>query len=390
MAQQGKILIVEDEKELAEMLEYNLRKHGFATLTAQDGLTGCRLAGAERPDLILLDILLPDLDGWEICKLVRGHPDEQMATIPVIMLTALGSRDDRLKGLELGADAYIPKPYSMREVIIRAKQLIEKRRKQTSMASEIAALKTQAALQADLQNMLFHELSNQMVVIRGFSAMLGKKLRDTALEKPADYADAINRSSEYLGNLAEEFLLVGKFESGTLVLPVEVLDFGRVLDETVNLYRPLADQKGVSLIVEGDRSSAPARLNHAATRLVISNLLDNAIKYSPGNTAVKIRLQRESNHHLAVLVRDQGPGIPVGDTDKIFEKFYRSPGSAERNRGAGLGLYLAKILTGAMGGWIEVTNLPGEGSCFTARFAAWQVGEEKDAPNENPLPVETS
>ncbi|MEJ2699818.1 MAG: hybrid sensor histidine kinase/response regulator [Desulfuromonadales bacterium] len=371
------------------MLVYNLRNHVFTTLIAHDGLTGCRLAGAERPDLILLDILLPDLDGWEICKLVRGHPDPEMATTPIIMLTALGSRDDRLKGLELGADAYIPKPYSMKEVLISARRLIEKRWRQSVMAGEIAVLKNRAALQADLQNMLFHELRNQMVVIQGFSTLLGKNLRNTALEKPADYADAICRSSEYLGNLAEEFLLAGKFESGTLELPVEVLDLGRVLKETLELYQPLAHEKGISVHIENGTSAAPARLNHAAVRLVISNLLDNAIKYSPRKSSVKVGLQWEADGHITVRVEDRGPGINAGEAELIFNKFFRGSDTVEKSRGSGLGLYLAKTLTEAMGGSIEVKSLPGEGSCFTARFPAWKAGEETDVGKEKTLAAES-
>lgn len=386
MVEQGKILIVEDETELAEMLEYNLRSHGFATLTACDGLSGCRMAGAERPDLILLDILLPDLDGWEICKLLRGHPDEQMATTPIIMLTALGSREDRLRGLELGADAYIPKPYSLREVLATAKQLVDRRRKQTEMAGEIAALTTRAALQADLQSLVFHELRNQMLVIRGFSTLLGKKLKDKALEKPAGYADAIFRSSEYLGNLAEEFLLAGKFESGSLELPLEVLDLWRVLEETVELYRPLAEEKGIALDLEKETPSNPARLNPGAARLVISNLLDNAIKYSPRKTPVKVALQR-SDHRVALRVEDRGPGIPAEETGRIFEKFYRCSSRAGESRGSGLGLYLAKILTEAMGGSIEVKSVPGEGSCFIALFSGSQAGETGSRREENLYPV---
>lgn len=389
MVEHGKILIIEDEEELAELLEYNLRQQGFVTLSANDGLTGCRLAGAEKPDLILLDLLLPDLDGWEICKLIRGHPDERMATTPIVMLTALSSPNDRLKGLELGADAYLPKPFALKEVFIQARRLIEKHRREAGLAGEIALLRRRAALQADLQSMLFHELRNQILVISGFSTLLGNNLQDSAQEKPAGYAEAIRRSSAYLGDLAEEFLLAEKFEAGVLQLPGEVLHLGRLLEETAGLYRPVADGKAISLALEEEPTTPPVWANPAAARMVVSTLLDNALKYSPEKTPVQIGLHRHSDTCLAVRVSDRGRGIPAEVGERIFDKFYRGPDSARNAPGSGLGLYLAKILTEAMNGSLEMQSRPGAGTCFTLRLPVWQAGTKEEQQMKPLEPLET-
>jgi DNA-binding response OmpR family regulator len=122
----ARILIVEDEPELAELLEGFLKRHGFSTRIAGDGLTACRMTEEFRPHLILLDILLPELDGWEVCRLIRRVPDRSLAGTPIIMVSALHSLEDRKKGLELGAEDYIPKPYSFRDLICRARQIIER------------------------------------------------------------------------------------------------------------------------------------------------------------------------------------------------------------------------------------------------------------------------
>lgn len=122
--QQRKILIVEDEPELAALLENFLRNKGFVTATAGDGLTACRMINALRPDLILLDIKLPELDGWEVCRLVRKIPDQSLAGIPIMMLSALATTQDRAQGLKLGADDYMTKPYSLKEIVLRANNLI--------------------------------------------------------------------------------------------------------------------------------------------------------------------------------------------------------------------------------------------------------------------------
>ena len=123
---QRKILIVEDEPELAALLEHFLRNKGFVTATAGDGLTACRMINSLRPDLILLDIKLPELDGWEVCRLVRKIPDNDLASTPIMMLSALATDRDRDQGLKLGADDYMTKPYSLKEIVLRANKLIDR------------------------------------------------------------------------------------------------------------------------------------------------------------------------------------------------------------------------------------------------------------------------
>jgi DNA-binding response OmpR family regulator len=119
-----KLLIVEDEPELAELLSGFFRRHGFATRIAGDGLTACRLTEQFRPHLILLDILLPGMDGWEVCRMIRRVPDRSLAGIPIIMVSALNSPEDRDKGIALGAEEYIAKPYRLRELMSRVNRVL--------------------------------------------------------------------------------------------------------------------------------------------------------------------------------------------------------------------------------------------------------------------------
>jgi len=122
----NRVLIVEDEYDLAEVLEYNLIRNGFEVLIARDGLEACRTIGREKPDLILLDLMLPLLDGWDVCRMLRTHHDPLVARTPIIMLSALNSDDNRIKGYTLGADLYLTKPYVLKEVILKTRQLLEK------------------------------------------------------------------------------------------------------------------------------------------------------------------------------------------------------------------------------------------------------------------------
>ncbi len=119
-----KILLVEDEEALAEILSFNLSKHGFQVFTAPDGLEACRIIGRERPDLILLDIMLPLLNGLEVCRMVRQHEDNAISRTPIIIMSALSSKKDQTKGADLGANLYLPKPYNIKQVIENCRRLL--------------------------------------------------------------------------------------------------------------------------------------------------------------------------------------------------------------------------------------------------------------------------
>lgn len=367
----GKILIVEDEVELAEVLEYNLRRGGFDVLTAHDGLSACRLVGAERPDLILLDLLLPDLDGWEICRLLRGHHDAELASTPILMMTALGSLDDRLRGLELGADAYLAKPYSVKEVALQARNLLARRRERQALTVGMATLRAGAALEGDFQEMLFHELRNQLLIIGGYSSLLVKGTSALPLDEGLQ---AIRRSALHLESLAEGFLLCRRLEAGVFELPLEKVALDELAAETIERCRPLAAAKRIAVRLAATAPLPPRFLSRTAAGLVISSLVENAIKYSEAGKEIVLRLHDNAEAGVTLEVEDHGPGIPAAEIDRVFERFYRGEGSAGKTRGSGLGLYICRTLTRAMGGSVEVQSVPGEGSCFIVRFPALPAG----------------
>ena len=128
----AKILVVEDEMALQETLAYNLRNAGYEVQTAGDGLQGLHVARTWKPDLVLLDVMLPEMDGFEVCKALRAETE-----IPILMLTARSEEIDRVIGFEIGADDYIVKPFSMRELIARVRTRLKVFQRAQSPASEI-------------------------------------------------------------------------------------------------------------------------------------------------------------------------------------------------------------------------------------------------------------
>ena len=132
----SKVLIVEDETNIRQLVKYNLEKESYQVLEAEDGLQGLRLAKAEKPDLVLLDLMLPQMDGLEVCRSLKGN--QATAALPIIMLTAKSEEIDKVIGLELGADDYMTKPFSPRELVARVKAVLRRSQKETSLPGELA------------------------------------------------------------------------------------------------------------------------------------------------------------------------------------------------------------------------------------------------------------
>jgi len=361
------VLIVEDEPELAELLDYNLRRHGYRTEIAGDGLSACRRIGATHPDLILLDLMLPDLDGREICSMVRSHPDPEVAPTPIIMLTALGTLEDRVRGVEAGADIYLSKPYSVREVLVQTDRLIARRRAQRETEAALGRLERTGNQEEEWRQMLFHELRNQLLVISGYSNRLADK--KPAPELAREYARSIQRGADYLGRLAEEFLLVRGIETDQRPLPTEPINPLWLLEEVVGLYRPLAAREGQQLGFRSLGTPVPMATHAGALRLILSSLLENAVKYGKLGGSIEVELIF-AVEGLRITVADDGPGIPPEETELIFEKFYRGTGQTGRSSGHGLGLYSARTLARALGGDLRAVNRPGGGTEFTLSLTA--------------------
>ena len=363
----GRVLVVEDEESLAEILEFNLQRNGFQVLIAKDGLEACRLIGREKPDLILLDIMLPLLNGWEICRMIRSHHDRLIGATPIIMLSALSSENDKLKGYDLGADLYLPKPYTVKEVILQARRLIERKREQKQLNAQLAAIRKWTELQDNWQQALFHELRNQLTVISGMADHLNES---TSL--PADHTgqfiEQISTSSHYLGSLAENYLLIRQVEDGAGQLQPETFLLTNLFKELEALFKPLAEQKSCELTFQCS-VAGPINLHPVGLKIILASLLENALKYSLLDGHVMLS-GATAAERLCLRISDDGPGIPAEDREQVFEKFYRGSRQAERTAGSGLGLYMARTLARAMGGSLVLEQQEGGGCCFILSFPA--------------------
>lgn len=364
---EGRILVVEDDKDLVHMLEYNLTKRGYTTLAALDGLTACRMIEKEKPDLILLDLMLPGLNGWEICRIVRSHKHEEISETPIIMLTALGSPENKLKGLELGADDYIPKPFAIKEVLLKVARLIRKKRTNQQLNIKVKELEAREKRQVDFQNVLFHELRSQLFLIGGFSTRMAES-HGLPAEKYRSYSNVIKRSSNFLSSLSEEILLLSELETGDYSLPSEEVCLEETARQIISVFSHRAKEKEISIQFEKTGEIPKLRLNPAGLKVSLSSLIENAVKYCAKKSCVRVNLLSEGEKTVILEVEDNGPGIPETEMVAIFDKFYRGENLKNKTKGTGLGLYIAKTLVEAMGGSITMESRNGVGSCFKMEF----------------------
>jgi signal transduction histidine kinase len=356
------ILVVEDEPEILEPLVHSLKREGYRVIEAEDGLAACRLIGTKEPDLILLDIMLPDLDGWEVCRMLRQHPDQHIATTPVIMLTALNAQQDKIRGLALGADAYLAKPYSLREIQLYAANLIERRHRTVQLEKRLRQISRKEFERINFHHLLLHELRNRLFVLNGYTELLSS---DQDTDK---CVEAISRSSEYLTNLAEDILLIRQVEDGHFILSHEALLLAEILEEMHRLYAPQAGERDSSLDIRLEPDDCqPIRLNRPALKIILSTLVDNALKYGPAGQIVTISC-RQSADLLEIVIADDGPGIPEEETGKLFTPFYRAGNAGKQVPGSGLGLYGVRVLSRAMGGDVMLESVDGRPSCFRVQL----------------------
>ena len=349
------VLIVEDESDTVELLRYNLQKEMYQTVIARTGAEAINAIQCHMPDMVLLDIMLPEINGWEVCRMLRESAKDK--SVPIIILTALSDEEARIKALTLGADDFLSKPFSIREILLKIRKLIDRQQIVKHLQSKEQEHDTSLRY-------LVHELKNSMNVIGGFSALGLRK------EEAQYYLRTINIAAAHAESLLNNASLLSRLEQQRGSLPSCPLDISALVEEVVAFFRDMAVKRHIDIVLINCKSSLITG-NSTAVRQVLMNLLSNAVKYNRYGGKVWITVE-EMNNQLDISVTDKGDGISGDEIPKIFDKFYRVTGS-EQIKGAGLGLYVVKLLVEAMNAKIKVISTPGAGSTFTVSFQKTNV-----------------
>jgi len=349
------ILVVDDTPDNLTFISGLLRDH-YRVKVATSGEKAITIAQAQpHPDLILLDIVMPGLNGYEVCEQLKANP--QTKPIPVIFLTVKSDIEDERRGLEIGAVDYITKPVSPPILMARVKT-------QLNLKASYDSLQELLRSREDMVNMIVHDLRNPITNILLLSEIFLENI-DLPPQKLRKNLDIIWRSGQKLKTLVDDLLLKAKLESGHFSLDRQLVDLGELCRTALSDVQDIAEQRKLTLHLDlpGD-NAFPACVDPLLIRRAIENLLSNAIKYSPSHSLVNLRLTYAPNEQTRIQVVDEGPGISAELRQHIFDKY--EIGTLMRGVSQiGLGLAFCKLAVEAHGGHINVEDNQPKGSIFT-------------------------
>jgi two-component system, sensor histidine kinase and response regulator len=356
---QARILVVDDHGTTRDLLRSVLEEGGFQVQPAATGQEALAWFQDWEPDLVVLDVLMPGMDGLEVCRRLRRL--ERGQETPILFLTADGRRETQMGAIEAGGDDLLHKPSLHRELLIRVRSLLRIRRLQVDLRQERDRLEELQKQREMLQHFLVHDLRSQLQAV-----LCATELIAEAAEGPLGaQASRIQESVLTMDRMTQDLLDIAKCESGTLQAERSRFLLEATLDKWIEDLRPLFDRKEqrvralvpAGLVMEGD----PELL-----RRCFLNLVGNAAKYGPrgGETVVKVLLQGEDLH---LRIEDQGPGIPEAMRDRIFDPFVRLARDADQARtSSGLGLAFCRAVAQVHGGriWVEPNEPSGAVFCL--------------------------
>ncbi|GAB3019948.1 response regulator [Bowmanella dokdonensis] len=375
------VLLVDDEKANLRLLSDLLREDANIVL-AQSGGQAVEKAVKLLPDLILLDIMMPDMDGFDTLRTLRSIPMTQ--SIPVIFITGLDNPEKEQQGLRLGAQDYIHKPFNAEVVRARiATQLEIVSQRQQLQQLSVDLTHASEAKSRFLANMS-HEIRTPLTSIIGYAEAI--QAGEIGADEHDQAMQAISTSGKHLLTLLNDILDLSKVEAGKLVIELQAVNLHELLEEVEALVRGPAQQKGLDFRVS-IQAQTPERFLADPLRLkqILVNLIGNSIKFTHQGS-VSLEVSAEGSH-LSFAIRDTGIGIEQDQLDKLFAPFEQGHESIGRQYGGtGLGLSISQQLAARMDGHIEVSSKVGKGSCFTLVTALYPATAESEEP-EQPAPM---
>jgi signal transduction histidine kinase len=346
------LLIVDDIAENLRLLSGILKDAGHHIRPVTNGTLALQAARHQPPDLVLLDIKMPGMDGFEVCRQLKA--EEGLRDIPVIFISALQDTEDKLRAFQAGGVDYVTKPFQIEEVQARVHTHLQLRRQRLQLQESYQRLQLLERLRDSLTHMVVHDMRSPLMSIGGYLEML-QLFESGGLTPPGlEYVAKSRANVARLIRMADEMLIVSKLEAGAMSLSRSTFDFAALLRETAASVEGVAEPRRirVDLSVPGGKVSGDREL----VGRVLQNLLNNALKFSPAGSPVQVNLQ-SLQRALLVQVTDQGPGIPVGSEAAIFQKFGQLDRTSKRS-GTGLGLAFCKLVVEAHGGQIGVESPP--------------------------------
>jgi two-component system sensor histidine kinase/response regulator len=362
-----KVLLVDDEPLNLDVLESFLLGLECESTRAASGDEALQSVEHGSPDLVLLDIMMPGMDGFEVCRRLKGG--EKTRFIPVVMVTSLDQKADRIEAIKAGADDFITKPVDKAELRARVKSLLRMKSFHDELEKSHKEILELQTMKDNLVYMLIHDFKNPLTGILGYLDLIGLQ-SETGCENCQQYAHNSQYLAKRMSSMVNDLMDIARLEKNVLPLRLDEVHLKDIVEDNLREFRHAIDEKSIKTVVEEGAEGVYVDADKTLLERVAGNILSNAIRYSEeyGNIIFKI----DAAGGKAVLsISDEGPGIPEEALGRVFEKFYQVEANVSDARtGAGLGLAFCDMVIKAHGGHIEVKNNPVSGCTFTITLPA--------------------
>jgi signal transduction histidine kinase len=360
------LLVVDDTEDNLDLLEFALKRKPVNLIRATSGRACLELAAQRKPDLILLDIQMPEMDGFETLRRLRANPNT--AKIPVIFLTAQKKDADSIAtGLAMGADQYLTKPIDTEELLVRTKMLIRLKKAEAELERT----------RADFMAMLVHDLRSPLIGIKSVVELLQDADKGVPLNNDHfELLGSAHASSRKLLELISDFLDVSKYEGGNIDFDREPVLVSSFIDPIIHQMEFQFRQKNVALTTTYAEGVPKVFADARKTEQVVMNFLSNALKFTKSGGKIEVRVQplteREERgsetiekEYAKISITDNGVGIAKEELPILFERYKQtSSGKTVKQKGTGLGLVICKLIVQAQGGHVGVESEPGVKTTF--------------------------
>lgn len=360
------IMIVDDVPANLDYLQDALSETGYPLAVFPSGALALERARAKPPALLLLDVRMPGMDGYEVCRAFQS--DEALCEVPIIFLSALTGTEDITRGFECGAVDYVTKPFRETEVLARVRTHLALRKAKSDLRASYRKLKEQEALRDRLVHMIVHDMRSPLSVVMGHLQLLEGDLAGADEQYGNDVRTAL-AGARALRRITDDLLDVSRCEEESLPVHPKIASLPDLVREAIENAVPPDERHRIAFSVPDE--DIQANCDPDLTVRILANLLGNALKYSPDAAPVSISVASLEAGGVEVRVRDQGPGIDPQFHGRIFEKFGIVPDEGQnRLPSIGIGLAFCKLAAGAQGGSIHVESELGNGSTFVVRLPA--------------------
>ena len=350
------ILVVDDEPSIRMGLSATISRHGYKVITAENGSDAILKAKANQPDLIISDVMMPVLNGYEMKSQMAQEPG--LANIPFIFLTARTSLDDRLSGLRQGADDYVTKPFTAEELLARIEAVLRRVHREREQGKEIARQGVTdeiEKLRRELMQNFRHELRTPLSnVMMSLEMAVNNKFQNT--EELKEFIRIAHTSGDRLESLVADMILLTDIDQG------ELNRVRQTIDPELHILHPIKrrlaryESKALNFI-HAISLSEPIKAPRREFMQALVHLADNAFKYSPQGGTVFLKVYSDVYNGAVITIEDSGKGIPIEHQEKIFERFHQvSQGDAREHQGLGVGLTIARAVFRSLGGDVKVLD----------------------------------